>query len=57
MWLTGLWLFLLHASMLTFDMKLVALLDAFIFMAMVGVKLYVYSRFMDSQHDKYPYCS
>lgn len=57
MWLTGLWLFLLHASMLTFDMKLVALLDASVFMAMVAVKLYVYSRFMDSQHNKYPYRS
>jgi hypothetical protein len=57
MWLTGLWLFLLHAAMLTFDMKLVAMLDAFVFMAMVAAKLFVYSRFMDSQHDKYRNCS
>jgi hypothetical protein len=46
-----LWMMLLHlAVFLTFDPLMVPMLDAFIFIGLIATKLFVYSRFMDSQH-------
>lgn len=47
---TVIWVVLIHAAMLTFKVSHIGLINSLIFMAMVGVKLYVYCRFMDSQH-------
>ena len=42
------WMISLHLAILTFDFKKVCILDAFIFIAMIATKLFIYSRFMDS---------
>jgi hypothetical protein len=55
MWATLLWITLLHASMLTFDTGHILCLHSTIFILMIAYKLFVYCRFMDSQHSLVPH--
>lgn len=50
LWATLLWIALLHGSMLTFDTGHILCLHSTIFTLMIAYKLFVYCRFMDSQH-------
>ena len=49
-WVTVLWQVCIHVSMMTFNPTHIQVLIANIFIAMTGVKLFIYCRFMDSQH-------
>jgi len=49
-WATLLWITLIHGSMLTFDVAHILFLHSSIFIVMIAYKLFVYCRFMDSQH-------
>ena len=49
-WVTAFWQVAIHVSMMTFNPIHTQVLIANVFMAMVGVKLFVYCRFMDSQN-------
>ena len=50
LWATLLWICLIHTSMLTFDVGHILFLHSSIFILMIAYKLFIYCRFMDSQH-------
>ena len=49
-WVTALWEVGIHLSVMLFNPIHTQLSISVVFMSMVGVKLFVYCRFMDSQH-------
>lgn len=50
MWSSLMWVALIHCAMLTFDAGNMLFWNFVIFTAMIGHKLFIYCRFMDSQH-------
>jgi hypothetical protein len=49
-WVTAFWQVSIHVAIMAFNSIHTQVLIAHIFMGMVGVKLFVYCRFMDSQN-------
>jgi hypothetical protein len=47
-WISVMWLTLIHLSFMTFNVTYIVFGTSLIFMAMVGVKLFIFCRFMDS---------